>query len=154
VTATKAARREVRYASLEEVVTDAERLTASGTATLGEWSAGQIFEHLAATVEHSIDGFGFRSPWFVRLLGKVFLKRKILRDGMRPGFRLPKNAASLLPPPTDAQVGLDHLRHAVERFRRETSRAPHPVFDTLTPEEWDLLHRRHCELHMSFLAEG
>jgi hypothetical protein len=40
-------RRKLDYASLEEVLADADRLSSGPVKVLGNWSAGQIFKHLA-----------------------------------------------------------------------------------------------------------
>ncbi len=40
-------RRVVRYESFDEILADAERLAVVPTRTLGNWSIGQIFSHLA-----------------------------------------------------------------------------------------------------------
>ena len=40
-------RRKVQYTSLQDVLSDAERLTRGNFNTLGNWSAGQIFMHRA-----------------------------------------------------------------------------------------------------------
>ena len=48
------------------------------------------------------------------------------------------------------QDGLDQLRTQIERLNREAKRAPSPVFGKMTREEWDQLHLRHAEMHLSF----
>ena len=44
-------RRSVSYSSLEEVLQDAEERAAQKSPTTGNWSQGQIYEHLARTME-------------------------------------------------------------------------------------------------------
>ncbi len=41
---------------------------------------------------------------------------------------------------------------AVARIQLDTERSRHPVFGELSLDEWDSLHLRHAELHMSFLV--
>ena len=53
-------RRKLQYASLQDVLADAEHLTRGGCNTLGNWSAGQIFLHLARSFNDSIDGSDMR----------------------------------------------------------------------------------------------
>jgi hypothetical protein len=36
-------------------------------------------------------------------------------------------------------------------LKTEPQRHPSPFFGTLTNEEWDALHCRHAELHLSFI---
>src|SRR5204862_3171203 len=104
-------------------------------------------------MERSIDGFGFTAPWPVRVIGRTFLKRRFLRDGMPAGFRLRgKGAAILVPPETPIEAGLAHLRRSIARLKSETQRAPHPAFGEMATDESNLLQIRHAELHMSFVT--
>jgi hypothetical protein len=145
-------RRPVNYRSLTEVLTEAETAAASGAATTGNWSLGQILEHLATAIDRSIDGFNFTVNWPTRLLGRFVFKRRMLRDGMPTGIRLKGSAIKdLVPPATTVEAGLASLRRAIGRFQTEGRRAAHPVFGTLSPEESLALQLRHAELHMSFV---
>jgi hypothetical protein len=146
-------RRELRFNSLEDIRVDVETLAASpNLRTLGNWSAGQIFQHLATTINCSIDGFGFTVSRPMRLMARLF-KNKVLNGSMGPGFNLPRNAAErLLAPPTSLEDGLRNLRHALERMKSENQRAPSPFFGKMTNEDWVHLHCRHSELHLSFIV--
>jgi len=46
-------RREVRYESLDELLVDAKRFSGNDIKTLGNWSQGQIFEHIARSMDSS-----------------------------------------------------------------------------------------------------
>lgn len=147
-------RRTVSYASLQEIVDDATRLTAAEAPTTGNWSKGQIFEHLARLMDRTLDGFDFKMPWPIRMIGIYYFKPRIIKHGMKAGFQLsgaPKKALS--PDPVEDQAGLEHLKAAIHRLETESQRHASPFFGELTREEWNLLHRRHAELHMSFIAE-
>ncbi len=91
-------RRTVEYHSLDDVVADAGRLTSGPLKTLGNWSAGQIFRHLATAVNGSIDGFKSGFPWFIRVPAKLF-KKKLLNGAMPPGLRVPPKFAQEVMPP-------------------------------------------------------
>jgi hypothetical protein len=146
-------RRQLHFGSLDDLAADVERLAACRRLrTLGNWSAGQIFEHLALTMNKSIDGFGWKMPAVVRVLIRFFFKRRTLTRPMTAGFRLPGRAAEMLPPPVDTAHGLDSLRRAIRRAQAEDKRSVHPVFGPMTRAEWDQLHCRHAELHLSFLV--
>lgn len=146
-------RRELHFSSLDEVLLDAETITAGNHSTLGNWSAGQILMHLARTMDSSIDGGPFRPPWPVRLLGRLIWKRRILKRGMPAGFKLPELAERhLVPGPTTVEAGLKALREAMARLATTSKRAPHGVFGPLTVDEWNRLHCRHAELHLSFIV--
>ena len=49
-------RRDVHYASYDEVISDVDHLIAVGHRTLGNWSLGQICRHLAASIDVMLDG--------------------------------------------------------------------------------------------------
>ena len=61
-------RRKVAYKSFDELLADADRLSSGPVKTLGNWSPGQIFRHLAIAYNGSIDGFNAGFPWFMRFV--------------------------------------------------------------------------------------
>jgi hypothetical protein len=145
-------RRQVSYASLQEVLADAERLSRGNIKALGNWSAGQIFKHLAVGMNNSIDGSDAKFPLWLRIMARL-MKKKLLSGPMPPGFKLPAGAAEkLVPGPTSTEEGLAALRSAIARQERESNRAPSPVFGELTRDEWNQIHLKHSALHMSFLV--
>lgn len=145
-------RRTLYFERIEEIVADAERVAAGPHRTLGNWSAGQIFMHLARNFDLSIDG-GVSAPWPVKIIARLFLKRRLLRRPMPAGYQLPAKAATqLVPGETETEAGLAGLRQAADRYQTTRHRAPHAVLGRLTAQEWDQLHLRHAELHLSFLV--
>jgi hypothetical protein len=145
-------RRKLKFASYDEVLADVDRLTAGPVKALGNWSPGQNFRHLARAYNGSIDGFTMTFPWHFRLMAKVF-RGKLLSMAMPPGFKLPAEGAKTLdPPPTSTEEGAAELRAAIARLEREPQRARHPMFGTVTKQEWDKIHLTHASLHLSFLV--
>jgi hypothetical protein len=143
--------RKVRYESFDQIVSDAQRAVRDNAQTTGNWSLGQILEHLAIANEKTIDGFGFQAPFPVRLIGPFF-KKRLLEQGLKPGIKLSKTAtAALVPDRTDVQAALDHLRQSYQRLDSESKRSPHPFFGRMTRDESNRLCLRHAELHMSFV---
>jgi hypothetical protein len=144
-------RRSLQFRSLEEVVADAEMLVASPQVkTLGNWSLGQLLAHLGGAINVSIDGISVKVSWYRRLMG-MFLKGRVINKGMPAGIQLPKEREPIaFPKGVTAEEGLERLRKAVARSQRERMTARHPVFGKLTHEEWNQLHLRHAELHLSF----
>jgi Protein of unknown function (DUF1569) len=145
-------RRSVDYASFDELLADAERMSSGSVKALGNWSVGQIYKHIAIVVNGSIDGLDVTFPWLFRKVARLF-KRKLLSGSMPSGFQIkPHNEKVLVPGPTSTEEGLADLRAAIARVQRESYRAPHPMFGTLTKEEWDKLNLKHASMHMSFLV--
>src|SRR5437762_1751832 len=141
-------RRPLRFDSVDDIAAEVERLAqCKQVKTLGNWSSGQVVEHLAMTMNNSIDGFPSFVPAPLRLFLRLFMKRRILTTPMGAGFKLPAKAAEhMLPKPTDWDVALTNFRRAMQRLKSETRRMPHPAFGPLTSAEWDQLHCRHSEL--------
>ena len=145
-----AGRREVHYNSLEELQADVEQLASGEIVSLGNWSAGQVFMHLARAMQMSIDGMDVRAPWFLRL-GARLIRGRLIKGPMRPGFKLPAQAeTALVPGGTSTEEGLAALRAAIARLQHESPRAVHPLLGALTPEQWMRLHLTHAALHTSF----
>jgi len=146
-----ASRRDVHYRSLDDIAVDAKRLAEVEVRTDGNWSQGQIYDHLAKNFNGSIDGMGFAMPAPVRLLMGLLMKKKFLTKGIPPGF---KTNAKLEPPQVSTSDAIEALTKAIERLKREETRAMHPLFGKISREEWDEFHLRHAEMHTSFLMEA
>lgn len=141
-------RRMVRYESFDDLLDDARQMTQQKVHTLGNWSLGQILMHLATSQNASIDGFGFRFPAPMRLIVRLFMKRRFLKNGIPPGLNAP---AKMTPAETAAAAGLAALETSLQRQQQEPRNADHPAFGNLTAQEWDQFHLRHAEMHMSFV---
>ena len=143
-------RREVRYDSLDELLTDARRLAAKheDVRTLGNWSQGQIYEHIARALDTSIDGVEFSIPAPARWLMSLLMKKKFLYKEVPSGFKV---SGKVVPDETSVDEGLSSLQNAINRQRSEPTRVKHPGFGKLSTEEWEAFHLRHAELHMSFI---
>ena len=145
-------RRKVSYQSLAELEAGAERLAASGVRPLGNWSAGQVFQHLAKSMNSSIDGMPGTFPWYVKVAARLF-KKRFIRGPMPAGLIVPKDLAEkVMPEPISTEQGLANLCAAIGRLDRESKRARSPIFGAMSKEEWNTMHLSHANLHMSFLT--
>lgn len=157
-----ATRRDLRFASFDEVAADLDRLEAAmnaGTLTAtGNWTPGQVFDHLAKFLQFAYDGFPSKAPPPVRWIARMMFKTKAANseDPIPSGFKLPKQASALLPrEDIRDQQGLEYLRSQVARVQSgEKMSQPSPLLGRLTPEEWVTLQRKHMALHLSFLEPG
>ncbi len=148
-TKTAAGRRAVRYESLSEFLEDAERLANCEVRTVGNWSQGQIYEHLARGLDVAIDGTDLiAAP--MRLVLNLFFKKKFLHKAIPAGFKAP---SKFVPEEISVEEGLASLRRAVARQDEVEERARHPGFGKISREEWGLFNLRHAEMHMSFIVE-
>lgn len=150
-----APRRQVSYQTLDDIVVDAERMAAAGAPTTGNWSKGQIFEHVALIMDMTVNGFTFTLNPFVRFFAKTFFLKRFLKNGMPSGFKPSKPVAQkVVPEETDEQQALNHLRSAIERLKQLDHDVEHAVFGKLDPNQARAINRRHAEMHMSFIAAG
>ena len=145
-------RRIVRYESFDDILADAERLATIPTRTLGNWSVGQIYKHLALATEVMLDGAPAAPPAIIQFFLRLILKKRMTTRSLSPGFMLPNKAAILIPEDTSIDDGLQMLRAATHRIKQSDCRAPHPAFGRCSRDEWDAFHCRHCEMHMSFIV--
>ena len=148
-------RRQLRFASFDEVFADVEKLASSpSTRMLGNWQLGQLLGHIAWTVNSSIDGIPFKGRWHMRIVG-FFIKGWVIKNALPTGIKLPKDEeVSAYPPVSSWQEGLDMLRKAAHRTKTEKMTSRHPVLGKLTHDQWLQIHLRHCELHLSFAVAG
>jgi hypothetical protein len=143
-------RRELKFASLEDVMPEVERLL-RGHKTVGNWSLGQICNHLAIPLRLPVHGYdGPMPPWLVRkVLAPVILRRILQTEKMREGASAPD---ALQPKPgVDARQEADALRLAIaELLAYHGPVHPHPFFGKMSHDEWVRLSRIHCAHHLSF----
>jgi hypothetical protein len=153
-------RRSLRLESLDELAAEIERLVAAHAAgrlrATGGWTPGQIFEHLAKLIEFSYDGFPFTARWHIRAVSRVakwIAWKPFVRWVFRPGYTLEGSERALLPADdVSFDAGAARLRAAVGRMRTgEPMRQPSPFEGAITSEQWQFVHLRHAELHLSFL---
>jgi hypothetical protein len=148
-----AERRPLAFSSLSEVMPEVDRLL-QGHRTGGNWSLGQICNHLSHSLIYSVEGFGVMAPWLIRkMLGPIF-KRQLFKTGkMGEGIKLPEK---FLPKPgLDARAEAEALRAALQSYSAHAgSMAVHPMFGPLSRDEWTRLHCIHCAHHLSFVHPG
>ena len=144
-------RREVRYQSLDDFLADAEHFATANVQQLGNWSPGQIYEHLSRSMKSSIEGFPSSLPAPVRFLLSMFMKQRMLTKSIPSGFKSP---SYFVANKISNEEGLASLRDTISRLKTDSTRAPHPGFGKISIEEWTQFHLRHAEMHMSFLKDA
>ena len=150
------ARRTLKFISLNEVVADVKTLAAADAAgklrCCGNWTFGQILNHLATWVDYSFDGVPMKVPFFVKWMVRP-MKRRFLTKPMKAGSRIPKVEGGTLAisvvPTTEA---LEHFHRSFDRLAKGPPAIPHMLFGLMTHDEWIAQHLRHSELHLSFVS--
>ncbi len=150
-------RRDLHFATLEEMEADVARIVAADRAgtlrSTGNWTAGQVFGHLASWANYAYDGYPpeLRPPWFIKLLLKLRRKR-FMRGPLPAGVKIPRiKGGTTAIEPLSTDEGLHRLTAATQRLRAAPPEQPNIVFGPLSHHEWQQLHLRHAELHLSFL---
>ncbi len=139
--------------SLESVADEMQRLRDQGYERGGNWSLGQIAEHLSSVLRGSLEGFGEgtnKAAWW-RAIGPLVL-RLVLRTRYIPaGVEAPQ---TVVPPArvADENAAVAACVELLMRVRdaRELQ-GRHPSFGRLTREQWHDFHCLHSSHHLSFL---
>lgn len=145
-------RRTVRYGSFDDLRADLTAFEGAETRTLGNWSEGQIYKHLALSFDMMANGPAFMMPAPLRWAMRTFMKRRMLSKGLPAGFQAPKRAQVMIPDPIDAGAAREMLRRSIDEAEQATDFPLHPVFGPMTRGEWIAFELRHAELHMSFIV--
>ncbi len=126
--------------------------------TAGRWSVGQNLEHCTKIMTCAFDGFDAKAPWPIRVFGRLVFKPMIRnpKGQMKPGIKLPKKAAAVLPSnEVSVEEGLALMRAQIARIDAgEKMLQESPVMGKMTHELWILMHLNHCRLHFGFFDYG
>jgi hypothetical protein len=154
----KAARRNLCFGSIDEAIAEIDRIVeAEKAGTLratGNWSAGQVFNHIATWLNFSWDGFpsSVSPPWFVCVILRMMRKRYIYKP-TGAGVKIPGLPGGTLgTEPVGTEEGAHRLKAALMRLKKGEPATFHsPAFGPMSEEERTQFQLRHCELHMGFL---
>lgn len=151
-TETSGQHRKLRFASLDEAMAEAERLSAVETRTTGHFSLGQILEHLARTLEvvvgtRKVPALPLPMKVTARLIRPIALKKSMT------GLKLPAKTQGVLWPDesVSTEEGLSHLRKQFEIFRNTDPLPVHPIFGKMNRQQHEALQCRHFEGHLGFV---
>jgi len=160
----KAPRRTLTFASLDDISRELDRLEAAHRAgrlkATGNWTPGEIFDHLALSFRLSLDGFPAhaRPPALLKWIVRTFFKKNAVAGvPPPPGIKSAKAADIFAPRPgISFDDGLSELRSQIARVTTGGERMvkPSPLFGDLTHDQWTGLHRGHTALHLGFLDPG
>jgi hypothetical protein len=147
-------RRKLHFECYADIRRDLDQLLLSGPIKcLGNWTPGQNYEHLAKSIDVSIDGVDYTLPLWMRWIARP-LKSWFLNRPFMPGFNLPVKLEPAFYPRDviSDEVGHQLLQKALDRIESTTKRAASPAFGIMPESDWIKLHCRHSELHLSFLV--
>jgi hypothetical protein len=154
-TAKVAGRRELSFNSIDELLAECERIAAAERTgqlqCLGNWTVGQVFNHLATWAEFAYKPNPLKPPLPIKLILRM-MKTRFIRGPMKVGAHIPNVDGGTLGTETcSTEDGLNRLRAIMTRLTAEQPSEPNVIFGRLSHEEWISMHLRHAELHLSFL---
>jgi len=146
--------RKIDFASADEVIGDINDLRTNGYVQTGNWNLTQICQHLAATMDGGMDGFGFRAPYILR--ATVFrwgfryaLKKRKLGRGF-PTFKM------LRPSHHETKDDDNLIDKCIESCLRaadyDEDLSGYPLLNDLSAEDWRAFMWIHAAHHLSFLV--
>lgn len=141
------------FRTMDELESFVDRIHANNHVTLGRWTAAQIFFHLAAAFDGSLQELPTGYPKVVRLLVRPF-RLFVTRYRFPPWLPIPASIRSRLEPPDSVQFDEQKSRlvNAIHAFNSHVgNHPPHPVLGQLTRDEWIGFHLRHSSHHLSFI---
>jgi hypothetical protein len=143
-------RRPLRFQTFDEVIADLDRLRSVGYRKAGNWSLGQICNHLAIVFRGSLDGFpGAKAPWYLRLVAPVATWWTLTFKSMPTGVRIPRE---LEPQAGDEASEVEEFKRVLRRFEGHKGPLhPSPFGGACDYETWRKIHLIHCAHHLSFL---
>jgi hypothetical protein len=147
-------RRKIHFDTLDQMLDDVHRLAdAERQGKLrctGNWTLGQILNHLATWMNFAYQPVPVTVPWFFRLIGPL-IKHRVLNGSLPVGSRIPNVPGGTLGTERlSLDDGLAKIEAAVARLKSQPTTQPSPLFGRLTDQEWQKLTLRHAELHLSF----
>jgi hypothetical protein len=122
---------------------------AGSVTTIGAWPPGAVLEHLAQSIEMSMDGFPqMKSPLFQGTVGSAAFAVFKWRGRMSHGLDDPIPGAPALQAGANWKPAAQRLRAAIQRFNGHTgAMKPHFAYGALSKPDFALAHSFHIANH-------
>jgi len=136
--------------SLDDVLRWLDRLDRASTVrSTSAWKMQAVLEHLAQSIEMSLDGFPQPKPaWFQATVGPMAFGYFRMRGSMSHGLTEPIPGAPALNQLDDWKPGAQRLRAAVHRFQGHTGPLqPHFAYGALNRQDFARAHVFHVANH-------
>lgn len=147
----KPTRRRLVFADFSQVRADIEHLQACGYQQTGNWSLGQMCDHLAKSFDAMIDGYGYQAAWPLRLTTKLVMPIIFQLKRVPSGAKIPKRFEAADEISDEARVAdFERALERIENYR--SSFVAHPFAGRLSNRRWKQLQLIHCAHHLSFLV--
>lgn len=122
----------------------------------GAWPLSAVLDHLAQSVEMSIDGFPQpRSVLFQQTAGRAAFAVFRMRGSMKHGLAQPIPGAAMLAAGADWLPAAQRLRAAIVRFDSYNGPLmPHFAYGALGKSDFELAHCMHIADHQREIVRG
>jgi hypothetical protein len=129
---------------------------AASVKAVGAWPMGAVLEHLAQSIEMSMDGFPqSKGPLFQRTAGSAAFAFFKWRGRMSHGLAEPIPGAPALTAGADWRPAALRLRQAITRFNGYSGPLkPHFAYGELSKPEFALAHSLHIANHQEEIIVG
>ena len=143
--------------TLDESLRWLDRLERAGAVTaVGAWPLGAVLEHLAQSIEMSMDGFPQpKSALFQGTAGSMAFSYFKWRGRMTHSLAEPIPGAPALGAGADWKPGASRLRQAITRFNAYSGPLkPHFAYGKLSKPEFAQAHNMHITNHQDEIVVG
>jgi hypothetical protein len=143
--------------SLDESLRWLDHLEKAGSAkTVGAWPLGAVLEHLAQSIEMSMDGFPqSKGALFQNTAGSAAFAIFKWRGRMSHGLAAPIPGAPALTAAPNWKPAAARLRQAITRFNAYSGpMKPHFAYGALSKTEFALAHHLHIANHRDEIVLG
>jgi hypothetical protein len=140
-------RRHLAFDRIEAIMPEVDRLLA-GHVTVGQWTLGAICDHLAKSINLTLDMPPADAPPTRKQ--SVYRRLFFRSPGFPEGQAIPLST-QVPEPDADPITASKALRNALARLIARSGPFPaHPVLGPMTRDEWLHFHARHAAHHLSF----
>ena len=142
-------RRPLQFAGIDEIMPEVDRLL-QGNKTVGQWTFGQICDHLATVNRAVVDAPAEPKPDPSTRVSDE-MKRQVFATGLL-FENMPMPGDLTTPKDVERTEAVNRLRDATAHY--QASPGPvidHPFYGPLSKEEWDRVVCIHSAHHLSFV---
>lgn len=135
---------------LSEIMHRLDAMDAASVVATGDWEAARLFDHLAQSIEFSMDGFPtHKSAVFKHTVGRLAFAVFQANGRMTHALNEAIPGELVIATPADTKSALNRLRTAVDRFEAHRGELqPHFAYGQLDKAEYGLAHAMHINDHL------
>lgn len=135
--------------SLTEALHWLDAIDRTPARSTGQWPLSAVLQHLAQSIEMSMDGFPLPKPrWFQATVGSAAFAVFGWRGQMSHGLAEPIPGAPALDMQQALPLASHRLRAAIQRFEAHTQPLqPHFAYGALSKSDYALAHTLHIADH-------